>query len=106
MRRTHEAEAGKTWTHCKSEFEARQLILSDAFLARFDLLLRCLPTPYDQDDPPVIAERSAKCFRAAHQDLFSIARHEVNKPPSNRHPRLRRRHSRGRSAPDSETASR
>ena len=75
--RKEEEAAGKAWERCKSEFDVNHLIVSDELLARFESLLRSLPTEYDGYLPPRHAALWAECLREAYRDVLSLARREM-----------------------------
>lgn len=72
-----EEAAGKAWASCQLEFSINHLIVSDEFLARFELLLECLPTDYEDLSPPEEAGRMAACLREAYGELLALARREM-----------------------------
>ena len=76
-REQEEDAAGEAWASCESEFSVNHLIVSDEFLARFELLLECLPTEYEGVSPPVEANRRAACLREAYRNLLPLARREM-----------------------------
>ena len=66
------------WAECKSEFGKNRLTCSEAFASRFRKIDDSLwEINLVGDDPPGIASSVAKCFKAAHSDLLSMALEEL-----------------------------